>query len=351
MALRLASITIFTAVFAAPPDPMLDIEAFVEQTTDAEPFAEHATDLEQSLPLASPEPVPRRSTDTQPVTALALDRANKLLVSPLSSSMKRRALAHAGHAACSDDCPNHPLFGSVIDDGFCDDGAPSTTYCANPTGSCHSANSGFCDYGHDCTDCGPRILPDASSICKCCAVLFHGPPGSCCKKVPLWELDGWSCPDCNEDLPKEVLCDRVVFNFRSISNLDTQTNEVYKANGRPNRQETAAGRLLAGGGRRVGYYIDEVCNTLSATRSDRTCHSLEEALDPEASPLPFLGQDLVKYDYDPEKIVFQVGIPPPPRLKRRGACFYLLICSVKGFICAAKRQKQHQPGLTGQCEH
>ena len=279
----------FATVLAASPDLVLDMEAFVERSTE----------IDLSQPLASPEPVPQRGTDASPAAALALGDSKNLLVTPLSKSMKGRALSHAGHAACSDDCPNHPVFGSVIGDGFCDDGAPSSAYCADPSGDCRGANTDFCEYGHDCTDCGPRILPEASNICKCCAVLFHGSPGSWCKRVPLWELDGWSCPDCNEDLPAEVLCDRVVFNFRSISNLDTQSNEVSKPNGKLDRDATREGRMLAGGARRVGYYIDEICAT-------------EHATDPDPSPLPFVGQDLMRQGYDPEKIIFQVGVPPPP---------------------------------------
>ena len=73
-----ASMTMFATVLAASPDLVLDMEAFVERSTE----------IDLSQPLASPEPVPQRGTDASPAAALALGDSKNLLATPLSKSMK-----------------------------------------------------------------------------------------------------------------------------------------------------------------------------------------------------------------------------------------------------------------------
>ncbi len=78
---------------------------------------------------------------------------------------------------CDDSCG--PLF---VRDGFCDDGGPS------------GDGFGICDFGTDCTDCGPRVLSGCTDTC-----LFaydgecdDGRPGS----VTSLCTPGTDCADC-----------------------------------------------------------------------------------------------------------------------------------------------------------
>ena len=95
-------------------------------------------------------------------------------------------------------------------------------------------------------------------------VIYHNAPGAHCNRVPLWELELWTCPDCT--FPRELTCGRVIYNFRQISNQDYET------------EGDRTGRALPGGGRRVGWYTDPLC--------DRQAHP---------SPGP-IGQELMTTD-------------------------------------------------------
>ena len=109
-------------------------------------------------------------------------------------------------------------------------------------------------------------------------VIYHNAPGAHCNRVPLWELELWTCPDCT--FPRELTCGRVIYNFRQISNQDYET------------EGDRTGRALPGGGRRVGWYTDPLC--------DRQAHP---------SPGP-IGQELMTTDGN-EPLALAVAVPPP----------------------------------------
>ena len=263
-----------------PSSQQESLDDFLQRTEGAADSKANDKDAEGLL-MSSPEPV---LTDED---APAASHKRHLVTVPLDPEHKARALSHVGNSACFNDCPPGPgTIGSINFDNYCDDGAPSTAYCLDPTGTdheCEESVTNWCPFGHDCADCGPRKV---ENICECCAVLFHGAPGEKCGKVPLWELKDWACPagSCQQNLPSEVLCDRVIYNWRSVSSIDTEDL------GRRGTPEFRAGRPLEGGGRRVGYYQDPLCEL-------------------QASPGPY-GQHLSSGD--PSEIIdFQIGVPPP----------------------------------------
>ena len=135
---------------------------------------------EGSSLAASPAPDPQPLAELAPTPGLlsaALNVANTarrgpngMLSIPLEEGHKARALSHGGSFVCANDCPNYGNIGSVVNDGYCDDGAPSAAYCADPSGSqyaCENAVTNWCPLGHDCEDCGPRKV---TNVCTCCAV-------------------------------------------------------------------------------------------------------------------------------------------------------------------------------------
>eukprot|EP00900_Chrysochromulina_parva_P011793 jgi/Chrpa1/20614/Chrysochromulina_OHIO_Genome00026547-RA len=91
---------------------------------------------------------------------------------------------------CNDLCVGFPMYAS---DGFCDDGGPGAEF---PD----------CQYGTDCTDCGPRtpLAPPSTTLCTETCVYASdadcddGGPGS---EFPLCAL-GTDCADCG---PRQVL--------------------------------------------------------------------------------------------------------------------------------------------------
>ena len=133
---------------------------------------EAVLDEKGAAPLASPGPFTAPDAAPEPViTASLLEpvpveiRVNatvKLLSKSLEPHHKARALSHSAQSVCFNDCPPHPQLGSLIDDNFCDDGAPSIEYCLDPTGvayPCTSAQFAICPFGHDCADCTRGARP------------------------------------------------------------------------------------------------------------------------------------------------------------------------------------------------
>ena len=124
----------------------------------------------------APEPEPKEKVHGHASSAAAravVARAHKgpkgTLSIPLEHEHRARALSHSGQNVCLNDCPNGPgVVGNIVRDGYCDDGAPSTAYCADPNSEqCSQSVTSWCPFGHDCDDCGPRIV---ANICTCCAV-------------------------------------------------------------------------------------------------------------------------------------------------------------------------------------
>ncbi|KAL1527967.1 hypothetical protein AB1Y20_009338 [Prymnesium parvum] len=211
--------------------------------------------LEDGLPLA-PRPEP-----------LQVRRDAGVLYAPLDSKRKARALQEQT-ILCSEDCE---LYAS---DGFCDDGASSVAYCSDPS-NCTSASFAFCALGTDCTDCGPRQV---EAICECCAVIYRHMPGDSCGEVPMWELSNWTCPDCVPALPRDVFCDRVIFDFAAISatlNPELLLAVELAANGRQGRHTMSHGAV------RVGYYADPTCELSASPNPGYHGQQLLTSLDTE----------------------------------------------------------------------
>ena len=126
------------------------------------------------IPAASPAPEPllvdpvEGNSAAKEVIARAGKGPNGTIIIPLDPGHRARALSHSGQMACFNDCPNGPgSVGSIVNDDYCDDGAASTAYCADPTGTqypCAAGTTNWCPFGHDCADCGPRIV---TPICTC----------------------------------------------------------------------------------------------------------------------------------------------------------------------------------------
>ena len=157
----------------------------VLQLAAAQPTVEGLIDgilRNDAVPVSSPAPEPEALKDAdQPLQSDLLNAALALVNNarkevggafsvPLEEGHQARALSHSGNNACSNDCPNVGNVGSVTNDGYCDDGAPSIEYCQDPSGSqyqCTPAVTNWCPFGHDCADCGPRKV---TNVCSCCGV-------------------------------------------------------------------------------------------------------------------------------------------------------------------------------------
>lgn len=109
-------------------------------------------------------------------------------------------------------------------------------------------------------------------------------PGDSCGQIPLWELSGRSCPACSPALPRDVFCDRVIFDFAAISstlNPESTFSDVYGTH------------TMSVGAVRIGYYADPACEL-------------------NASPNPgYVGQ-LQLTNLAEELILLQADIPPQP---------------------------------------
>ena len=151
----------------------------------------------EAVPLASPAPEPEPQRPPQSAALAVAKAAHQgpagTLIIPLDPGHRARALSHdAGSHACYNDCPHRPGIGSITGDNYCDDGAASTAYCADPTGSqypCEPSVTDWCPFGHDCEDCGPRRV---ENICTCCAVRKRLPNHPC---------------ECEPVFPCTLLCD------------------------------------------------------------------------------------------------------------------------------------------------
>ena len=91
---------------------------------------------------------------------------------------------------CNDLCVGFPTYAS---DGFCDDGGPGAEY---PD----------CQYGTDCTDCGPRVPLAPPSTTLCTETCVYSSDADCDdgghgSEFPLCAL-GTDCADCG---PRQVL--------------------------------------------------------------------------------------------------------------------------------------------------
>ena len=120
----------------------------------------------------APKPLPSGDRRALAVINSARQEAGGAYSIPLDEGHRSRALSHDhGSHVCSNDCgPGPGNVGSITNDNYCDDGAPSTAFCADPTGTqypCEAAVTSWCPFGHDCDDCGPRRV---SNVCTCCAV-------------------------------------------------------------------------------------------------------------------------------------------------------------------------------------
>jgi hypothetical protein len=130
----------------------------------------------EGAPVASPTPEPlpdaMQTEPPAPVASSLTPGPGGTMIMPLEHGHKARALSHgSGNYICSNDCTNGPgSIGSITGDNYCDDGASSTAFCADPSGvqyPCEAAITSWCPFGHDCTDCGPRR---SQQFCTCCAV-------------------------------------------------------------------------------------------------------------------------------------------------------------------------------------
>ena len=156
VALAAAVLLIWPCLVQSAPAALQTLESIVEEALLDEKIVATLASPEPAAALdAAPEPVITASLLEPTQGESSAKGASKLLSKPLEPHHIARALSHSAQSVCLNDCPSD-RWGSYTDDGFCDDGAPSTAYCLDPTEisyACEIAQSKMCPFGHDCTDC------------------------------------------------------------------------------------------------------------------------------------------------------------------------------------------------------
>mmetsp|Transcript_83857 Transcript_83857/g.167389 ORF Transcript_83857/g.167389 Transcript_83857/m.167389 type:complete len:611 (-) Transcript_83857:400-2232(-) len=195
---------------------------------------------------------------------------------------------------------------------FCDDGGSGSYEYSHPFDPISAHHR--CEYGTDCADCGPRVIPYPE--CECCAVVYQNEPGDFCGRVSIWELQNWTCVDCNPDtgsqqIHKDELCGKVSFNM--VARLRAAgahvTDEHASATDGLNAFMWRGGGVELGGNAFVGA-VTGVMHPLGVFRGYRDPACDNSLLVASPDPRPFLGiEGLHK---DDELMFLQAEWPPLP---------------------------------------
>eukprot|EP00322_Chrysochromulina_rotalis_P031326 CAMPEP_0115831164 /NCGR_PEP_ID=MMETSP0287-20121206/1997_1 /TAXON_ID=412157 /ORGANISM="Chrysochromulina rotalis, Strain UIO044" /LENGTH=268 /DNA_ID=CAMNT_0003284501 /DNA_START=189 /DNA_END=992 /DNA_ORIENTATION=- len=177
-----------------------------------------------------------------------------------------------------------------------------------------------CEYGTDCTDCGPRRVDFPP--CECCAVIYSAGPGDFCGRASFWELNNWTCTECHDPdtaVTKDELCGKVSYDMAQRFADAGLEVESYAYNGssqgyldhyfRDHGAVELGGRM---GGEAQGFSSSGFPMPLGyeAGYRDPVCGDSRLVASPE--PTPFLG--IEGLNADDELMFLHLAIPPlPPR--------------------------------------
>ena len=117
-----------------------DVFAAAEQLPQRD-WVAPVPELMTTRPLALPNLTELLATAAYQSQPIAQSDEYGLRWKPLAAAHKHRALEEAALTVCQDDCVTN--WGGVMkNDTYCDDGAPSTAYCADPD-NCAAAVDDF----------------------------------------------------------------------------------------------------------------------------------------------------------------------------------------------------------------